>query len=162
MYNPTSRCRIPYSPGLQRNRSRYVASKTRAVNSTQNRVHAYRSALAAVNSALQHPQRRSLDSTLLAVWIFNVYECTRLHSQIQALLQTNDRGYMLSNSPSILQDIDYLEDNAEPFTDPSIVGHGIPPPLASLKLDNMSLQSMEVCSYMSNFRMHISSAALRF
>lgn len=94
--------------------------------------------------------------------MFNVYKCTRLHSQIQALLQTNDRSYMLSNSPSIL---DYLEDNAEPFTNPSIVGHGIPPPLAQyfcLKPNNMSQQSMAVCSYLSNFRMHISSAALTF
>lgn len=52
----------------------YVRSKTRAVTWTHDRVHMYQSALAAVNSALQDPQQRLLDSTLLAVWMFNVYE----------------------------------------------------------------------------------------
>lgn len=52
----------------------YVGSKARTVTSTHDRVHAYQSALTAVNSALQDPQQRSLDSTLLAVWMFNVYE----------------------------------------------------------------------------------------
>lgn len=60
----------------------YVASKTRAVNSTYNKVHSYRSALAAVNSALQDPQRISLDSTLLAVWMFNMYEVSHSHQPI--------------------------------------------------------------------------------
>ena len=94
-----------------------------------------------------------------------MYHCTRLHSRIQALLQTNDLDYMLSNSPSILQIIDYLEDNTEPFTDAAKVDHDIPPPLASylcLKPDNMSLQPMAFCSYLSNFPMHVSSAALTF
>lgn len=53
----------------------YASSKHGVVNlRTQNRVYVYQSALAAVNSAIQDPQRRSLDSTLLAVWLFNVYE----------------------------------------------------------------------------------------
>lgn len=47
------------------------------------------------------------DQLMCYVWTY-IYHCTRLHSRIQALLQTNDLDYMLSNSTSTLQNIDYL------------------------------------------------------
>jgi hypothetical protein len=57
----------------------HVASRTRAVDSTYNKIHSYQTALAAVNAALQDPQRRLLDSTLLAVWMFKAYEVSQDH-----------------------------------------------------------------------------------
>jgi hypothetical protein len=104
------------------------------------------------------------DRLLIRIFTY-VYHCAHLYSRIQACLRTNDLNHMLSNSPSILQEIDCLEDNVEPFTNPSIVDHYIPRPLAShpcLKPDNMNLQSTLMCIYLSNFRLHISSATLIF
>lgn len=106
----------------------------------------------------------SSDRLLIRVFTY-VYHCTHLYSRFQTCLRTNDPTHMLSTSPSVLQEMDCLEDNVEPCAEPSITGLTIPHPLASyscLKPDGMSLQSILMCIYLSTFRMHISSAALTF
>jgi len=52
----------------------YLASTTYWPRAAVAHVRAYGSALTAVNSALEDHQRRSNDGTLLAVWLFVVYE----------------------------------------------------------------------------------------
>jgi hypothetical protein len=52
----------------------YVTSKTQGPTADATKARGYRCALAAVNAALQDPRRQTLDSTLLAVWLFGVYE----------------------------------------------------------------------------------------
>ena len=59
--------------------------------------------------------------------------------------------------------MDCLEEHVEPST--NAVDHIIPRPLAShpsLNPNNMSLRSIINCIYLSNFRLHISSAVLVF
>lgn len=70
---------------------------------------------------------------------------------------------MLSTSASVLHEMDCLEEHVEPST--NAVDHIIPRPLAShpsLNPNNMSLRSIINCIYLSNFRLHISSAVLVF
>lgn len=52
----------------------YLASTTWSPNAIVERARAYGAALVAVNSALEDPLQCKSDSTLLAVWLFVVYE----------------------------------------------------------------------------------------
>jgi hypothetical protein len=52
----------------------YQASTTGLRNAMPNMVHAYVNALRVVNTALDDPVEHKEDSTLLAVWMFVIYE----------------------------------------------------------------------------------------
>jgi hypothetical protein len=69
----------------------YNVSKSRLVQSNQNKGHACQSVLAAIKIALQDPQQRSLDSTLAAVWMIEVYEVSHDHAYLM-------RKFMALNS----------------------------------------------------------------
>ncbi|KAJ5194547.1 uncharacterized protein N7498_007985 [Penicillium cinerascens] len=55
----------------------YLASTTRTTATLANRNRAYGNALKAVNAALDDPVQYKNDSTLLAIWMFVVYEDPR-------------------------------------------------------------------------------------
>jgi hypothetical protein len=57
----------------------YTANESRFIEPGQNSVCAFQSALAAVAQALRDPQQRLLDSTLVAVWMIDVYEVSHDH-----------------------------------------------------------------------------------
>lgn len=57
----------------------YLASTTGSAAAIANRARAYGAALNAVNAALDDPFQRNNDSTLLAIWMFVVYEVRVIH-----------------------------------------------------------------------------------
>ena len=67
----------------------YLASTTRTTATLAQRTRAYGSALRAVNAALDDPLQYKNDSTLLAIWMFVVYE-VRLAHQWKTIGQRTD------------------------------------------------------------------------
>lgn len=57
----------------------YLASTTGTTAATANKTRAYVTALSTVNAALGDPVQRKDDSTLLAIWMFVVYEVRGIH-----------------------------------------------------------------------------------
>lgn len=57
----------------------YFASTTASADAVAKRAHAYGTALKAVNVALGDPAQYKNDSTLLAIWMFVVYEVRIIH-----------------------------------------------------------------------------------
>jgi hypothetical protein len=60
----------------------YLASTIGTTTATANRTRAYGNALRAVNAALDDPVEYKNDSTLMAIWMFVVYEVSVTHQWI--------------------------------------------------------------------------------
>lgn len=103
------------------------------------------------------------ESLLIRASIF-AYYCTRLCSRIQELVNAGDLNQLLSSSPSILRDMDDVDQIMPPFSeDKSTADHVIQPSLAPYTtLERMGLHSVGVKAYQGNFRMHLSSNVLNF
>lgn len=52
----------------------YITNDGQPAEFNENKAHACQSALEAIKAALQDPQQRTLDSTLVAVWMIDVYK----------------------------------------------------------------------------------------
>lgn len=61
----------------------YLATTTRTTAATVNRARAYGTALRTVNAALNDPVECKNDSTLLAIWMFVVYEVRPVGGELQ-------------------------------------------------------------------------------
>jgi hypothetical protein len=83
---------------------------------------------------------------------------------MQELVNAGDLNQLLSSSPSILRDMDDVEQIMHPFSDDkSIADPVIQPSLAPYTaLEQIDLHYVGVNAYQCNFRMHVSSNVLTF
>lgn len=92
------------------------------------------------------------------------YHCTRLCSHIRGLIDASDLNELLSSSPTILRDIDRVEQITHPLSHKNtITSFVIEPPLRPYGIpDCMHLRHMGVDAYQATFRMRVSYDLLQF
>jgi hypothetical protein len=96
--------------------------------------------------------------TVVRACIFS-YHCTRLCSRIRRLLDRGNLDELLFSSPSILQDMDEVEEatyplsHETPITD-CVIEHPLAPYAGP---DHIDLRYVGVCTYQCNSRMQLSS-----
>ena len=105
-----------------------------------------------------------LENVLLRAVIFS-YHCTRLCSHIRKLVDADDLNELLSSLPSILRDLDRVENVTHPLSYvKNITDCVIEPPLASSTLTDKDGSVPGVCvkNYQCSFRMRLSYHMLEF
>ncbi|RFU34116.1 hypothetical protein B7463_g2194, partial [Scytalidium lignicola] len=105
----------------------------------------------------------SVEYTLVRAGIFS-YHCNQLCSRIQRLINTGDLDHLLSNTPTILRDLDNVEKVTYPLPDDNpITACVVEPPLAPYPgPDHIDLRFVGVYSFQCCFRMQLASQVLDF
>jgi hypothetical protein len=100
---------------------------------------------------------------MLRACIFS-HHCASICSRIRALLDTGDLDEVLSNSPSILQDMDDVEQATQPLShEKAVSSYVVDPPLTPYVQPKYQYPCyVGVHILQSNFRMRLSYAVLEF
>ncbi|KAJ5150527.1 uncharacterized protein N7500_010716 [Penicillium coprophilum] len=112
---------------------------------------------------LFHKYCEPSEYAMLRACIFS-HHCARICSRVRALVDTADLNEVLSNSPSILQDMEEVEQATQPLShEKAVVGYVVDPPMtpyAGPKHVYPCYVGVNVLQ--GNFRMRLSYAVLEF